>query len=160
MNRKFRTVAAAVLLLGMASLMECCKKCECENGNDSGGGSNIEGVYTKTNFTCSTCAQFTDSLQLSGNGVNHNMRIKLFCVSDNDTSYLELDGTRIKEFNGYDSGWVPKYIAHGTHRILCYTLGTMDTVVDVTFSQDSDFINWSLPNGVSISTPLNIISLN
>ncbi len=154
MKSRLRTIAAAVLLLGVASLAGGCKKCECENGNGSGGGSNIEGVYTKTNFTCSTCAQFTDSLKLSGNGVNHNMRVELSCVSDTDTSYLELDGTQIKVFNGCDSGWVPKYVAHGTHHILCYTVGSMDTVVDVTFSQDSDFINWFLPYGSS-TTSLN-----
>ena len=152
MNRKFRTIGVVVLLLGVASLMGGCKKCECGNGNDSGGGSNIEGVYTKTNFTCSTCAQFTDSLKLSGNGVNHNMRVELSCVSDTDTSYLELDGTQIKEFNGCDSGWVTKYVAHGTHQILCYTLGSMDTVVNMTFTQNSNAINWLTPNGLSIST--------
>lgn len=137
MNRRFRTIAAAVLLLGVASLVGGCKKCECENGN-GGGGSNSSSNISGTIAVNNNCVQFIDNWISKGNSYEHKMQVKLSCVSDSDTSYLEFDGTRIKEFYGHDDVEVTKNVENGSHRILCYTVGTNDTVVNVTFEQNNN----------------------
>ena len=127
MNRKIRTISAAILLLGVASLVGSCKK--------------------NTFSTATNKAKFTDEYKKASNGFDHKMRVELYGVSDDDMSCLELDGTRIKEFYGSDSDWVTKNVPHGTHYVLCYTLTTMDTVVNITFEQDKRGVNkWSTPN--------------
>ena len=133
MNRKFRTIVAAVLLIGVASLVGGCKK-----------GPNSYSTGTSR-------AKFTDEYKKAGDGFDHNMRVELYCVSDDDMSCLELDGTRIKEFFGRDSGSVTKNVPHGKHQILCYTLGTMDTIVNVSFEQNKEGVyNWSDSNDTEI----------
>ncbi len=144
MNRKFRTVAAAVLLLGVASLMGGCKKCECESGNGNGNGNGNGGSYSVTYSANNNCVKFTDKIYSSGKGFEHKMQVKLSCVSDNDTSRLELDGTCIKEFYGTNEVQVTKSVENGSHRILCYTVGTTDTVVNVSFEQNQNGVtNWT-----------------
>ena len=131
MNRKFRTIAVAVLLLGVASLVGGCKKCTCGN-DDGGGGSPINTTTSGENKVETNCVQFTD-----------NMLVKLLCVSESDTSRLELDGACINEFCG-TQGQVTKIVANGSHRILCYTVGTTDTVVNVSFEQNQNGVtNWT-----------------
>ena len=129
MNRKFRTVVAVVLLLGMDFLTGCCKQTP------------IPPTSEGTNSANAICVKFTDKWKTSGNGCEHNMQVKLLCVSDADTSRLEVDGTCIKEFYGTNEVNVTKHVENGSHRILCYTLGTMDTVVNVTFKQENGSVN-------------------
>lgn len=129
MNRKIRTIAVAVLL-GMASLTGCCKQTP------------IPQTSEGTNSASANCVEFTDNWKSSANGCEHNMKVKLLCVSDADTSRLELDGTCIKEFYGSNEVNVTKHVENGSHRILCYTLGAMDTVVNVTFKQEDGIVNY------------------
>ena len=137
MNRKFKTIAAAVLLLVMASMIGGCKKCECENNNGNGGTQPVTPTVSGgTNVVNTDCVRFTDKWKSLDNGCEHDMQVKLLCVSDADTNRLELDGTCIKEFYGQEEAEVTKTVENGSHRILCYTVGTTDTVVNVTFEQD------------------------
>jgi hypothetical protein len=129
MNRKskLKTIVMVVLLFGVASLMGSCKK----------------GQYS--NMT--NGAKFTDEYKKAGNGFDHKMRVELDYIFDDGMSCLELDGTKIKSFYGCDSDWVTKNVPHGKHQVLCYTLGTMDTLVNVFFEQDKNGVfKWSTPN--------------
>lgn len=140
MNRKFKTITGVVLLMSVVLLMGDCKKCEC--GNDNGGGeSNPANTFSGTNVVNSNCVQFTDKWKSSGNGFEHNMLVKLSCVSDVDTSRLEFDGICIKEFYGTNEVQVTNNVENGSHRILCYTVGTTDTVVNVSFEQNQNGVN-------------------
>lgn len=131
MNRKFRTIAVAVLLLGVASLVGGCKKSLAPFG------------LSGKNLVNTSCVQFADLWKSAGPGFEHKMQVKLLCVSDADTNRLELDGTCIKEFYGHDEIEVTRTVANGNHRILCYTVGTTDTVVNITFEQENNSINWT-----------------
>ncbi len=128
MKRKYRTIAAAVLLIGITAMMGSCKQTPISSKG--------------TNNADTNCVKFTDEWETSGNGCDHNMLLKLLCVSDADTSRLEIDGICIKEFYGTNEVNVTKHVENGSHRILCYTLGTMDTVVNVTFKQVNGSINY------------------
>lgn len=145
MNRKFETFAAVALLMGMAALMGGCKKCECENNNGGGGTPPSTINCSGTNVVNTSCVQFTDKWESLDNGCEHDMQVKILCVSDSDTNRLELDGMCIKEFYGQEETEVTKTIENGSHRILCYTVGTTDTVVNVTFEQNENGCvnNWT-----------------
>jgi hypothetical protein len=151
MSREFKTIAAVALLMGMAALMGGCKKCECENNNGGGGTTPPSSIsYSGTNVVNSNCVQFIDKWKSLENGCEHNMHVKLSCASDSDTSRLELDGNCIKEFYGTNEVQVTKTIENGSHRILCYTLGVANSVVDVTFDQDE---NGRVNNWTSLVNP-------
>ena len=169
MNRKFKTIAVAVLLMSVAFLIGGCKKCECNDRcqcKDNCGCKTNEGscqyecgcddgvppppvpivvTYSGTNAVNTNCVQFTDKWKALENGTEHAMQVKLLCVNDADTNRLELDGTCIKEFYGQEEAEVTKIVENGSHRILCYTVGTTDTVVNVTFEQDENgrVNNWN-----------------
>ena len=131
MNRKIRTIASAALLLGLVSLVGCCKTTITTQS---------EGEKSASN----SCVEFTDKWKTSGDGCEHTMEVKMLCVSDTDTSCLELDGACIKEFYGTNEVKVTKHVENAIHRIFCYTLGTMDTVVNVSFKQDENGVtDWN-----------------
>ena len=144
MNRRIKTIAATVLLFLVASLMSNCEKYK--DPNDT-----ILVPDTLTNNISNNCIIFSDTCIHLENVFRHNMTVKSLCVSDSDTSHLELDGICIKEFYGTEEAQRTITIENGSHRILCYTVGTTDTVLTVTFDQNENGISWTNNTNIHIN---------
>lgn len=143
MNRRIKTIAASVLLLVVASLVGSCKKCDCGNCEGCNDTIPTPNPLPLIHKIANNYIIFSDTCIQLENGLRHTMTVKSLCVSDSDTSRLELDGNCIKEFYGTEEAKVTKDIENGSHRIVCYTVGTTDTVLNATFDQNGNNISWT-----------------